>query len=139
MKESSWIIEWSDTLSMSHPEIDAEHQHFIGLVNELNNEIMCKHRGDRVAVERIMGLLLEDAIAHFLNEERILVEKNYPAAQEHVLIHAEITNKFEQALKTIQNTKIKALWIKMGLDIKSLMVNHLINEDVKYIEYVQAE
>ncbi|ATX80803.1 hypothetical protein Ga0123461_2404 [Mariprofundus aestuarium] len=36
MDSLPWKIEWSDELSMSNAEIDAEHQHFIKLVNELN-------------------------------------------------------------------------------------------------------
>jgi hemerythrin len=134
-----WTIEWSDALSMSHPEIDAEHQHFIQLVNELNDEIMDHHRGDKAAVERILCLLLEDAKAHFSSEELILDKKAYPAKQEHAQIHSEIINKFEQALKTIQTTEIRALWIKTGLDIKDQLVDHFLKEDAKYIEHLQAE
>jgi hemerythrin-like metal-binding protein len=139
MKTSSWTIEWSDDLSMSNPEIDAEHQHFIKLANELNDEIMSQHRGDKAAVEHIMCLLLEDAIAHFAHEEQILAEKAYPATQEHILIHSELINKFKQASKEIQNTRIRAAWIKTGLDIKDLMVNHLLVEDTKYIKHLQTE
>ena len=139
MTVSSWEIEWSDELSMLHPKIDAEHQHFIKLVNDLNDEIMCKHRGDKTSVERIMCLLLKDAVTHFLNEEKILTDTAYPAAEEHMLIHSELINTFEQALKTIRTTEIRAAWIKTGLDIKDLMVNHLLKEDTKYIEHLQAK
>ncbi len=138
MTVSSWTIEWSDALSMSHPEIDAEHQHFIKLVNQLNEKIMKQHR-DKAGIEHIMCLILEDAIAHFLHEERILAEKAYPATQEHILIHSELINKFKQALKDIQTTNISAAWIKTGLDIKDLLVDHLLKEDTKYIEYLQTE
>jgi len=139
MAVSSWTIEWSDALSVSHPEIDVEHQHFIKLVNQLNDEIMCKHRGDKSAVERILSLLLKDAAAHFANEEQIFEAAAYPAAQEHAQIHSDILNKFEQALKTIQSTEIKALWIKMGLDIKDQLVDHFLKEDAKYIKHLQTE
>jgi hemerythrin-like metal-binding protein len=139
MKISSWAIEWSDALSMLHTEIDAEHQHFIKLANELNDEIMNQQRGNKAAVEHIMHLLLEDAIAHFAHEEEILAEKAYPATQEHAQIHSDIINKFRQALKNIQDTRIRAVWIKTGLNIKDLLVNHLLDEDTKYIKHLQTE
>lgn len=139
MAVSSWTIEWSDELSMSHPEIDAEHQQFIKIVNALNDEIMCKHRGDKEAVEHLLCLLLEDARAHFLNEERLFSEKAYVHAEEHVRIHSELIKTFEQALKTIQGTEIKALWIKMGLSIKDQLIDHFLEEDAKYIECLKAE
>ncbi len=138
MNTSPWIIEWSDALSMSNPEIDAEHQHCIGLVNQLNIKILSQQQ-DKAVIEHIMGLLLEDAIVHFAHEEQILAEKAYPATQEHILIHSELINKFKQALKDIQTTNISAAWIKTGLDIKDLLVDHLLKEDTKYIEYLRTE
>ena len=137
MTASTWTIEWSDKLSMSHPDIDAEHQQFIKLVNELNDVI--SQQQDKVVIERIMGLILEDAIAHFSNEEQILAEKSYPAAQEHILMHVELINHFNQAMEKIQVSKIRAVWIKTGLEIKDKLVDHLLNEDAKYIEHLQAE
>ena len=34
-----WRLDWNESLSMYIPEIDAEHQRFIQLVNELNEAI----------------------------------------------------------------------------------------------------
>ncbi len=65
--------------------------------------------------------------------------RSYPAAEEHILIHSELINTFEQALKTIRTTEIRAAWIKTGLDIKNLLVTHLLKEDTKYIEYLQTK
>ena len=137
MGNSPWAIEWSDALSMSNPEIDAEHQHFIKLVNELNGAIIA--RQDKSDIQRIMGLILEDAIAHFSHEERLFIEKNYPAAQEHTQIHSELIDKFRQANKDIQNTEFGAEWIETGLAIKGLLVDHVLNEDTRYIEYLRTE
>ena len=137
MENPTWAIEWSDALSMSNPEIDAEHQHFIKLVNELNGAIIA--RRDKPDIQRIMGLILEDAIAHFSHEERLFSERNYPAAQEHAQIHSELINKFKQALKEIQNTEFSVEWIEIGLTIKGLLVDHVLNEDTRYIEYLRTE
>jgi len=137
MTVSSWTIEWSDALSMSHPELDAEHQHFIKLVNDLNDAI--SQQKDKAVIEYIMGLILEDAITHFSHEERLFAEKAYPAAQEHVLQHLTLINQFNQTMEDVRASKIRAVWIKMGLEIKDLLVEHLLVEDTKYIEYLQAE
>ena len=138
MNTSSWKIEWSDALSMLNPEIDAEHQHFIGLTNQLN-KIIWSQQQDKAVIEHIMGLLLEDTISHFAHEEQVLAEKAYPATQEHAQIHSEIINKFKQASKEIQSTNIRAVWVKVGLEIKNLLVDHLLNEDTKYIEHLRTE
>jgi len=138
MANSPWEIEWSDVLSMSNPVIDAEHQHFIELVNDLNGEILNQRR-DKAAIEHIMKLILEGAIAHFEHEERLLVENAYPAAREHAQIHSELTSKIKLALKDIQDTEPSTAWIETGLKIKVLLVDHLLNEDTKYINYIRTE
>jgi hemerythrin-like metal-binding protein len=137
MEASSWTIEWSDALSMSNPEIDAQHQNFIKLVNELNNVI--GQQCGKADMQYIMRLLLEDAIAHFSHEEALFAEKAYPAAQEHTQIHSEIINKFEQAVKTFTDSIIRAVWIKEGLEIRDLLISHLLNDDTKYIECLRTE
>ncbi len=138
MAAPSWKIEWSDALSMSNPEIDAEHQNFINLVNELNGEIASQRR-DKAVVEHIMSRILEGAIAHFSHEERLFVEKGYPSAKEHLRIHSDLINKFSQALEEIHNTDIGVRWTKVGLEIKNLLVDHVLNEDTKYIEYLRTK
>ncbi|NWF37728.1 bacteriohemerythrin [Mariprofundus sp. NF] len=138
MEVSPWRIEWSDELSMSNSEIDAEHRNFIRLVNELNNEIMSQQR-DKAVVVRILNQILDDAIAHFAHEERLFIEKSYPAREEHAQLHAELISKFKQALKDIHATEYGRIWIATGLEIRSLLVNHVLFEDTQYIEYLRTE
>jgi len=138
MHTPSWEIQWSNELSMSTPEIDDEHQQFIVLANKLN-QIIFSQQKDKALVEHIMNRLLEGALAHFANEEHILAKKNYPALQQHAQTHSEIINKFKQAMKEIQSTNSRAVWVKVGLGIKNLLVDHLLNEDTKYIKHLQTK
>ena len=138
MANPPWEIEWSDALSMSNPEIDAEHQHFIELVNNLNGEILNQRR-DKAAIVRNMRLILENAIAHFEHEERLLVENAYPDAKKHAQIHSELTGKIKQALEGIQGSEPSTAWIETGLRIKVLLVDHLLNDDTQYIDYLRTE
>ncbi len=107
----------------------------IKLLNELHDEISSQQR-DKAVVEHIMSLILEGAIAHFSHEERLFVENNYPAAQEHAQIHSELISKLKQALIEIQNTDIGRVWGETSLTIKGLLVDHIFNEDIKYFEYL---
>ena len=138
MEEVSYKIEWSDALSMSNAEIDSEHQNFIKLVNDLNGEIASQQR-DKTVVGHIMTHILEDAVAHFSNEERLFVKYDYPNAQEHKQIHSDLINKFEQALKEFQNTELGLRWTTIGLEIRNMLVDHVLNEDTKYIEYLRTD
>ncbi|MET0081450.1 MAG: hemerythrin domain-containing protein [Sedimenticola sp.] len=135
MDTPSWRVEWSDALSMSNPEIDAEHQNFLSLVNDLNHAII--YRRETYEVQQIMKRILNDAKDHFSNEEKILVEAGYPGAQAHSLIHQELLAKLELISKQLNDEKFYRYWSEVALIIKGMLVNHLFNEDVKYIEYLQ--
>lgn len=130
-------IIWSDALSMHNSEIDAQHQHFIKLVNDLNGVNM-KQPLEKDEILRILGLIIDDAIAHFSYEEQLLRVKEYPLLQEHVQSHTELMSSFDQAKTEIENTSIRAAWSKAGLDIKDKLVKHLLEEDTKFIEYLRS-
>lgn len=138
MGTQAWGTEWADALSMSNPEIDAEHKHCIELVNMLNHEIASQQR-DKDNILRIMGLILDDALAHFAHEERLFEEKAYPNAAEHARIHAKLIAGIEQGVEDIRDTDDVSHWAKTGLAIESALVAHLVDEDTKYIDYLRTE
>ena len=138
MGTKPWGTEWADALSMSNPEIDAEHKHFIDLVNKLNAEIASQGR-DKDNILRIMDLILDDARAHFAHEERLFKEKAYPKAQEHSQIHTRLIAELEQGLKDIRNTDLIKRWVEIGLATETALVSHMVDEDTQYIEYLRTD
>jgi len=131
-------IKWSDSLSMSNSEIDAEHKHLISLVNRLNAEIASQQR-EQKNIQHIVNLMLEDSIAHFAHEERLFAVKSYPDAEEHKQIHETLLHDLKQALKDIQNTDFVKEWVAIGLEVEKLLVDHVLNEDTKYIQYLRTD
>jgi hemerythrin len=138
MGSKPWGTEWADALSMSNPEIDAEHKHFIDLVNMLNREIASQER-DKDKILHIMDLILDDARDHFAHEERLFKEKAYPAAEEHANIHANLIAALEQGLEDIRNSDFIKVWVKVGLGVETALINHLVDEDTKYIDYLRTD
>jgi len=138
MGTKPWGTEWADALSMSNPEIDAEHKQFIDLVNMLNREIASQQR-DKDNILRIMGLILDDARAHFAHEEALFKEKAYPNAKEHAKIHAELIATLNQGLEDIRNTDHISRWVEIGLATEAALVTHMVDEDTKYIDYLRTD
>jgi len=67
-----WWLDWDESLSVYIPEIDAEHQHFIRLVNELNEAIIV--RMNKKEIKSRMRAILDDALMHFAHEEAAFKE-----------------------------------------------------------------
>jgi len=137
MTAAPWKIEWSDALSMGNAEIDAEHQEFASLVNELNRAIVGRQSKDDV--ESVLKRIVDHSILHFANEEKLFVQMQYPKTQEHMHLHSRLIITLNNILTEIHNSEFSREWIEMGLAIKNALINHILNDDAQYIEYLQSE
>ena len=135
---SMWRLEWSEGLSMYIPEIDAEHQRFIRLVNELNEAII--GRMDAGEIMKRMQALMEDAATHFAHEEALFREWGYPAAGEHAEKHALIMRALNGIMGRFEHSRAgyEYEWVDAGLQIKKALIGHLLNDDMKYRDYYLA-
>ena len=128
-----WRLEWNEGLSMHIPEIDVEHKRFINLVNDLNEAIV--GRMDLEVIKRCMQAILDDAAAHFAHEQVLFMEWGYPEAGEHAMKHAQIMRTLNEIMGRFERGGTEYDWIEAGLQIKQALVEHLLNEDMKYRDY----
>ncbi len=130
---AQWRWDWSDELSVGIPQIDAEHQQFILLVNALNEAI-----SNRMPVEEIkirMQAILLDAVAHFAHEEALFEDCGYPQAEEHAMKHVQVLHALHEIMGGFTHGGEEYEWINAGLQVKQALVEHLLAEDMKYRDY----
>ena len=132
-KLSTWRMEWNEQLSVNVPEIDAEHRHFIGLVNELNEAIIT--RMSLEVIQNRMQLVIDDAVKHFSHEELLFIQWGYPEAEIHAKRHAQILIAMNQIMEVFQRGGLEYEWIEAGLNVKKALIEHLLTEDMKYRDY----
>ncbi|MDD5471024.1 MAG: bacteriohemerythrin [Sideroxydans sp.] len=132
-----WRLEWSQELSVHIPEIDAEHKHFIELINALNEAIA--ERMSRSEVRKRMQDVMDDAVAHFAHEESLFIEWAYPDTEQHARQHAATVKIFQEIMRRIEQSEIDYDWVEAGLQVKQLLVAHLLNEDMKYRDFWLAQ
>ncbi len=132
-----WRLDWDKSLSMGIQEIDSEHQHFIRLVNELNEAII--ERMNKKEIKSRMRAILDDALMHFAHEEAMFKEWGYPYAEEHARKHAQIIFFLNEIMENIDHGRMAHGWLEAGLAMKQALVQHLLNEDTKYRDYHVAQ
>jgi hemerythrin len=137
LAKSEWEIAWSDYLSVGVPEMDDEHRQFISRVNDLNKAII--ESEDKSTVERLMDLMLMEASHHFWHEQELLARWKYPETAAHIAKHAELTAQFERLMKEFAQTDVNFVWALKGLQLKQLLVEHLLKEDMKYRDFLRAQ
>jgi hemerythrin-like metal-binding protein len=133
---SPWQLVWNDGLSVRIPEIDAEHQNFILLVNELNAAII-----GRMDVEEIkyrMQSILNDATKHFAHEDQLFKQWGYPEAEEHAKKHEELVLAMHEIMSHFERGGVDYEWIEAGLKVKEALIGHMLDEDMKYRDFCIA-
>ncbi|MEI6733352.1 MAG: hemerythrin domain-containing protein [Comamonadaceae bacterium] len=125
-----WKIEWSEALSVGITDIDEDHKRFARLVNELNRSIV--DRAQLPEIRRRLQMIIDDAVQHFEHEERLFKEWQYADSQNHAAIHAQIIGKLHAIMSSNVSINLNAPWIEAGLQIKTLLIEHILKEDVKY-------
>ena len=126
-------IEWNDGLSVGIPEIDADHKRFILLVSELNQSIVEGMDVDDI-VKRLL-LIIDDAVQHFVHEERLFKEWKYPDVDDHARKHAGIIKMLQTVMGTVDARTLLPEWIEIGLAIKETLTAHILTSDMKYAEF----
>jgi hemerythrin-like metal-binding protein len=132
-----WEIEWHDFLATGVPEMDAEHRAFIMRVNELNLAVV--EARDKTVVRQAMDRMLTEAASHFRNEQDLLDKWEYPEAAAHARKHAELMAKFARTMAEFETAEFSFVWAAKGLQLKQLLVEHLLKEDLQYQSFLQSK
>lgn len=124
---------WDPSLSVGIPEIDAEHEYTIYLINCLNDAIIDGATGEEIL--RHLRLIVEDASRHFAHEEALFAQWSYPELGVHAEKHAQILLMLNETVDRFGLGCNEQEMIECGLDIKGALIEHLLAEDMKYADY----
>ena len=133
MKRPTFTITWVDEMSVGIPEIDGDHKNFILLINELNHSIT--EGKAPTEIKRRLQVIIDDAVQHFAHEERLFKEWQYPDTGDHARIHAETLKELNAIMEKFIPYGYDTAWVDAGSMIKSILINHILAEDMKYAEF----
>lgn len=136
MDNAAWQLEWTEDMSVGIPEIDAEHRHFAQLINDLNQAIL--GHMELSVIRNRMSLILDDAALHFAHEESLFKQWDYPDTAGHTAKHFLATRAYLDIMATLKQDYVEPDWIAVGLKVKSILVDHLLKEDMKYRDFYRA-
>lgn len=77
------LLTWSESMSLGHPRIDAEHQHLVALIAKLQE---ASDEDLHVALKAVM----DDATAHFSAENDLMAATSFPPRECHIKEHQAV-------------------------------------------------
>ena len=127
--ESQEFIVWCDDFSVNVPEMDAQHQKLVKLVNQLHSAMKQQHSAEQVG--KVIDELAKYTVEHFSSEEEYMASKNFPGLDEHKKVHQHFVEKVQEFEQKYMDGKVT-----LSLDImnflKDWLLNHIGKMDKQY-------
>ncbi|MBN2896837.1 MAG: hemerythrin family protein [Campylobacterales bacterium] len=128
-------LEWSDIYKLGIDEIDAQHHKLFDIVHEIF--ALSDHPGVKEEIKRIFYELSAYMATHFADEERYMQSIGFPELEAHRQRHEQIIIQTANILKTTKpSAGVSIIKTKMKVAAKQLLVDHIVNEDMKIKLYL---
>ena len=133
MTENLFIV-WKDEFSVGSQIIDAQHAGLIDLINRLyhgvQQSVSPKQQRD------ILQQLQEYAGTHFVDEENIMREHEFPGLAQHYEAHEVFTRRVRQFVLDAGTTQDISFEILTFL--KEWLIKHILHMDHQYIPFITS-
>jgi len=128
-------IEWVPALSVGIPEIDAQHQKLIALINAL--EEARKGMQSRERLGAALHALGDYTKEHFALEEKLLTENSYPETREHKAEHALFIERIDAFCAGFESGKAQ-VDLELLSFLKAWLTRHISFTDKKYRRHLAS-
>lgn len=122
-------IPWTQDLSVNVKEIDAQHRHFLELLNKTYD--VFKGKLDKTELEKMLKELLDYTWMHFQTEEKYFDDFGYELAEKHKAEHRKLEAQVNEFNQRIGIEGIEIVGELMDF-LENWLVFHLEAHDRKY-------
>jgi hemerythrin-like metal-binding protein len=120
------LVSLEDNLKLNIPEIDAQHETLIRLINLLHETML--QGADKAALDELLSQLLEHTRSHFAYEEQLMSQHNYPGYEAHKSEHDRLMQHLADLAERYKNGDL-LLSFAIVLELKGWAVVHIEKSD----------
>ncbi len=121
-------INWQQEYSVNVDKIDAQHRHFIDILNRIYSTVQINESDN-------LNVLIDELVAytklHFETEEKYFKKFRYEGASEHIIEHKKLIASVGMFLDDKTNDPITLGYALVDF-LEDWLVNHLAVMDQKY-------
>ena len=114
---------------------DRTHQRLVARINDLHEAMMVKR--DRTLATSMFTKLIQETRAHFVDEESVLTQFNFPDGEAHFAEHSDLIQEATEFLRKYEAGTLSALVLLNSL--KAWLINHIKNSDRKYTSFLRRQ
>ncbi len=124
------LIDWTNDFETGIVQVDDQHRKLVEIVNKFDDAAK-RGKGSRVMNEILTDLLSYTA-EHFVDEEKLLEDAEYPKLKQHKSQHRQLLQKVER-LQFEFDQQGKRITVEVREFLKYWLINHILKEDKAYV------
>ncbi len=129
------LITWNKNLSVNVPDLDAQHQKLIGMINDLH-DAMAKGQA-RNMLKPLLDRLIQYTVTHFRYEEQYMQQIQYAKLAEHKGEHERLTNQVQNFAQKFDSGEL-SVTIEIMNFLRDWLTNHIQRVDKQYTPQAAA-
>ena len=130
------FMPWTSALELGIDEIDQQHQRLVDLTNQLHDELS-HDLPRREAIGDVLEGLVDYTHNHFIVEEVVFQQHDYPDTPAHKAQHDSFTGKAMDLLMRFEDGEEVTF---EALDfLKEWLVHHICEVDRSYLPFLRAQ
>lgn len=129
-------IRWESKYDVGHTRIDFEHRIFLDLINSYRDKL--GEETSKEALLRVLNEIVKYAEFHFVSEENIMTECDYPEREEHARLHRQLLadiNRKSGEMLTLSMDGIEPIMFYSFL--VDWFIHHTIEVDKKLADFIR--
>ncbi len=130
------LIEWTESMSVGVPLLDADHREFIRLVNELDSNAEYAERRD--VIRNTLNTLEDYANFHFSREESVMQACGFPELDDHAREHDEFRKYVRDISRRFESDPTARMGKEVLEYLKRWLRHHILVQDMAYRPYAEG-
>jgi hemerythrin len=140
-------VEWNSKFATNISEIDTQHKRLFFLLGELEtlyNDNKGNLTGKSKEIKEAISALEQYTLSHFLIEERVMEDNDYPDLENHKLLHDKFTDKISdvkaemlQGDLLINESKLDVYTQGLLKFLQTWLTNHIMIKDMEYKPFIR--
>jgi hemerythrin len=127
------LIQLEDRLRLNIPEIDAQHQRLIELVNRLHEALL--GGAEKEVRDSLLSQLIEGTQNHCAYEEALMLRYGYPEYQAHKSEHDRLKRNLTDLIERYRNGEL-VLSIAVVMELRCWATIHIEKSDIPLGAYL---
>lgn len=123
---------WQDIYKLGIEKVDIQHQKLVELISDLLELVILENNHQKI--EDILNELIKYTEYHFAEEEKLMIELNFPNFEVHKKIHQSFVEKINEFYAKYSRGEI-ALEIQILNYLKTWLINHILITDKEFANF----